>query len=803
MRKKNFTVIIFLGIVSTFVSIFSIECVALPLPPDAPTDFTATVMSITRINLTWTKADNADTTYIEQNLFSPWNRSEGTLIYNSTASGYSDTGLSENVHYYYQAWSWNEKDGKFSTTFDTADATTANQPPFFGTTSPVNGSTGQPLSLTWSIPMSDPEGDSLSWTIQCSNGQTDSGSSVTNETRSLVISGLAYSTTYTVWVNATDLTGSGLSTRRWYTFTTLRQNLPPIFGTPTTVNGSTEQPLSLTWSIPINDPEGNLFSWTIQCNNGQASSGTSASNGTKSLVLSDLAYSTTYKVWVNATDLTGSGLYTRRWYTFTTQQQNLLPVFGTPTPVNGSTGHPLSLTWSIPINDPNGDAFSWTIQCSNRQTNSSTGAANGTKLLSLSGLAYSTTYTVWVNATDPTGSGQYTRRWYTFTTIGSDQLVFGTPSPANGSTGNLLSLSWSIPINNPEGNLFSWTIQCSNGQVSSGTNATNGTKSLALSGLSYSKTYKVWVNATDPASSGNYTRKWYTFTTKSSGGPVEPPVEPQNKKPIANASAGEPYQGLVNSTILFDGSRSYDPDGNIIKWLWIFGDNTNGTGKTVTHTYSKAGTYTVTLTVTDNNRTTNTDTTTCMISEIENKPPTKPIITGTKNGPKNTRYTYTAVSTDADNDTIQYTFDWGDPLSISQSSGFLISGISYTVNHVWTTAGRYDVTVTATDNQTNNSSKITVYIDAIQTGDIGYLIDNNGDGVYDAFYSDVSKQITTVQKKDGNYNIDSDGNGEWDYTFDSANRLISYQQPNTPGFEIILVMCAIAFVFLWRRKRRS
>jgi hypothetical protein len=92
--------------------------------------------------------------------------------------------------------------------------------------------------------------------------------------------------------------------------------------------------------------------------------------------------------------------------------------------------------------------------------------------------------------------------------------VFGTPSPTNGSTSNPLSLSWSIPINDPEGNTYSWTIQCSNKQVNSGTDASNGTKSLSLSGLTYATTYKVWVNATDPTGSGVYTRKWYTFTTK-------------------------------------------------------------------------------------------------------------------------------------------------------------------------------------------------------------------------------------------------------------------------------------------------
>jgi len=185
---------------------------------------------------------------------------------------------------------------------------------------------------------------------------------------------------------------------------------------------------------------------------------------------------------------------------------NYPPVFRTPSPVNGSTGSLLSLIWSIPINDPEGDLFSWTIQCSNGQVISEMGASNGTKKLIFSGFVFIPTYKVWVNATDPTGSGLWTHRWYTFTTRQFKRQVnfppvLGMPSPEDDSTGNLLNLTWSIPINDPEGNLFSWTIQCSNGQSSSGTSTSNGTKSLSLSELEYSTTYKVWVNATDPTGS--------------------------------------------------------------------------------------------------------------------------------------------------------------------------------------------------------------------------------------------------------------------------------------------------------------
>ena len=97
---------------------------------------------------------------------------------------------------------------------------------------------------------------------------------------------------------------------------------------------------------------------------------------------------------------------------------------------------------------------------------------------------------------------------------GNQPPVFGTPFPDNSSTNNSLSFTWSIPISDPEGNIFSWTIQCSNGQMNSEADAVNWTKTLVLSGLASSMTYKVWVNATDPAGSGLNTSKLFTFTTK-------------------------------------------------------------------------------------------------------------------------------------------------------------------------------------------------------------------------------------------------------------------------------------------------
>jgi outer membrane protein assembly factor BamB len=70
-----------------------------------------------------------------------------------------------------------------------------------------------------------------------------------------------------------------------------------------------------------------------------------------------------------------------------------------------------------------------------------------------------------------------------------------------------------------------------------------------------------------------------------------------NDPPVA--IAGTNRSALVGELLSFDGSSSFDPDGDLISFAWNFGDGTSAVGKTVSHTYPAAGTYTVTLTVSD------------------------------------------------------------------------------------------------------------------------------------------------------------------------------------------------------------
>ena len=124
----------------------------------------------------------------------------------------------------------------------------------------------------------------------------------------------------------------------------------------------------------------------------------------------------------------------------------------------------------------------------------------------------------------------------------------------------------------------------------------------------------------------------------------------ENTPPTANAAASETF-GFVDMLMTFNGSLSTDIDGYVTSWLWNFGDNSTGSGEITTHAYINVGIYTVTLMVYDNDNATSSDTITVVINKV-NIAPTKPVVNGTTKGNKNAEYTYTAVSTDFDNDTI-------------------------------------------------------------------------------------------------------------------------------------------------------
>ncbi|MET4558956.1 microbial collagenase [Lysinibacillus parviboronicapiens] len=69
----------------------------------------------------------------------------------------------------------------------------------------------------------------------------------------------------------------------------------------------------------------------------------------------------------------------------------------------------------------------------------------------------------------------------------------------------------------------------------------------------------------------------------------------ENQAPLVNING--PYAGIENEKIQFKSDGSKDEDGEIVSYLWDFGDGKTSEEANPTHVYEKEGTYNVTLTV--------------------------------------------------------------------------------------------------------------------------------------------------------------------------------------------------------------
>ncbi len=72
-----------------------------------------------------------------------------------------------------------------------------------------------------------------------------------------------------------------------------------------------------------------------------------------------------------------------------------------------------------------------------------------------------------------------------------------------------------------------------------------------------------------------------------------------NHYPFASAGS-DINNAVVGETVNFNGSASYDSDGQINDYSWNFGDGQLGSGPNSSHVYLNVGTYQVVLTVKDN-----------------------------------------------------------------------------------------------------------------------------------------------------------------------------------------------------------
>jgi len=156
-----------------------------------------------------------------------------------------------------------------------------------------------------------------------------------------------------------------------------------------------------------------------------------------------------------------------------------------------------------------------------------------------------------------------------------------TPTPASGYPPLFVHFDASAS-RSPNGPILSYDWDFDDGEESSGVTVDH---TFAEKGI-----YSVTLTVTD--SEGEVGTLWRN-------------VQALSLPPVADFDHW-PYLPTKQTPVDFDARDSYDPDGEIVEWIWSFGDGTSGWGEITEHLFPTAGiTYSVTLTVIDDDNVSN------------------------------------------------------------------------------------------------------------------------------------------------------------------------------------------------------
>ncbi|WP_423792312.1 PKD domain-containing protein [Methanocaldococcus indicus] len=162
-----------------------------------------------------------------------------------------------------------------------------------------------------------------------------------------------------------------------------------------------------------------------------------------------------------------------------------------------------------------------------------------------------------------------------------------------------------------------------------------------------------------------------------------------------------PLYPKVNEVVNFYDNSTSNP-GNIVKYIWDFGDGSTSTEKNPTHIYKNIGYYTVTLTVWNDLGVKSSISKTIFVRGNTNYPPIAKF-NFTING---LNVTFDASSSyDIDGKIVEYIWDFGDGTKITTTNPI--------ITHVYNKPGTYIVTLTVVDND-NNRDSTTKFITIVQ-----------------------------------------------------------------------------------------
>ena len=500
--------------------------------------------------------------------------------------------------------------------------------------------------------------------------------------------------TYNVTVNATDDTGTGSTT------TTIVVGNPNTQINPSlTVVGATTFTPGIPYTLSFTNIDAGtnaIQSYAIDWGDGLVSSFNGAPT-TKTHTFTGSATSESIRVTV----MTSAG-------SFLVGTKSLLEVDTPPTTtLTGPTAVSLNVLYSLqiaPVTDAEGvTVTNWTIHWGDG-TPDSTGAG-----LPPSSLTHTFTvagdYTVSLDLTDASGP----EPGVAVAGVTVAATTTGGPSFLSGDTTTLTgtgSFTRTVSFSDPSGGPFTGTVDYGDGNGPQTLSIDPNADTFALSDVyAANGTYTVTVTLADGNTS---TIGTYTVVVAGLGGSVaSPPAVTLGGNVTLTTGGSFTQTGAIADTGPGPLSATIDyGDGSGPQTLVLTGGSF-----TISHSYSSAGTYTVTVTATDNGLT-GTSTISALVQNATTTQ-TPPIVSLGNSASATTGTPFTQSGSIADNGPgpLVATVDYGDgngPQSLTLTGG------AFTLNHTYTQAGTYVITVMAADGGFTGSASIGILVaDAI------------------------------------------------------------------------------------------
>lgn len=442
------------------------------------------------------------------------------------------------------------------------DPVSTNQPPVANANGPYSGTVN--LSLTFDGSGStDPDGSIVSYSWDFGDGNTATGVSPTH----------TYLTAGTFNVSLTVTDDAGDTGTDTTTATIGLGNQPPVANANGPYSGTVNVALSFDGSAS-NDPDGIIVSYSWDFGDGNTGTG---ANPTHTYTTANL-----YNVTLTVTDDAGTTDSIGTTANIVPVVVNQPPIADANGPYSGIVGVAIMFDGSAST-DADGTIVSYNWDFGDGNT--------GTGVTPSHTYGVDGNFTVSLTVTDDAGATSST------TTTASIGVVNQPPvsdpnGPYSGTVGIALTFDGTASTD-ADGTIVSYAWDFGDGNTASGVTPSH---TYMMNG-----NYSISLTVTDDAGDSG------TATTTAA-------IGLGNMPPASNPNG--PYSGTVGIAIMFDGTASSDPDGNIVSYNWDFGDGNVGSGQTPVHIYTTPGTYNVTLTVTDNAGATDSAMTTATIVPV-------------------------------------------------------------------------------------------------------------------------------------------------------------------------------------------